>query len=93
MQISLPALLGHPLRQFVRRAAELLLQVGKEDVVTTILGRGHYERATARSAATGTATDRHTLKAEVGPLHLRPPTRHRRVKTQGFPHSPSRAES
>lgn len=35
---------GHPLRQFVRRAAELLLQCGLEELVTELLGRGPYER-------------------------------------------------
>ncbi len=41
---------GHPLRQFVRRAAERLLQVGLEEVVTTVLGRDHYERSTSEAS-------------------------------------------
>ncbi len=64
---------GHPLRQFVRRAAELLLQVGMEDVVTTILGRGHYERAEGDLAGYRNGYGQHTLKTEAGALHLRPP--------------------
>jgi putative transposase len=64
---------GHPLRQFVRRAAELLLQVGLEDVVTTVLGRGHYERADGTVPGYRNGYGRHTLKTEAGVLHLRPP--------------------
>ncbi len=64
---------GHPLRQFVRRAAEFLLQVGLEDVVTSVLGRGHYERANGESAGYRNGYSHHTLKTEAGPLHLRPP--------------------
>jgi putative transposase len=64
---------GHPLRQFVRRAAELLLQVGLEDVVTTILGRGHYERAEGPVTGYRNGYSHHTLKTEAGPLRLRPP--------------------
>lgn len=64
---------GHPLRQFVRRAAELLLQVGLEDVVTTVLGRGHYERADGPVTGYRNGYSHHTLKTEAGVLHLRPP--------------------
>jgi putative transposase len=64
---------GHPLRQFVRRAAELLLQVGLEDVVTTILGRGHYERAEGELSGYRNGYGQHRLKTEAGALHLRPP--------------------
>lgn len=64
---------GHPLRQFVRRAAELLLQVGLEDVVTTVLGRGHYERGTGEGTGYRNGYSHHTLKTEAGVLHLRPP--------------------
>ncbi len=59
---------GHPLRQFVRRAAELLLQVGLEDVVTSILGRGHYERAEGEATGYRNGYGQHTLKTEAGPL-------------------------
>jgi transposase-like protein len=63
---------GHPLRQFVARAAELLLQVGLEEQVQAFLGRGHYERGpTPRGWRNGYGT--HTLKTEAGPLTLRPP--------------------
>ncbi len=64
---------GHPLRQFVRRAAELLLQVGLEDVVTTVLGRGHYARADGAVTGYRNGYGHHTLKTEAGALHLRPP--------------------
>ena len=64
---------GHPLRQFVRRAAELLLQVGLEDVVTSVLGRGHYERADGPATGYRNGYSHHTLKTEAGVLHLRPP--------------------
>ncbi len=64
---------GHPLRQFVRRAAELLLQVGLEDVVTSVLGRGHYERAEGAVTGYRNGYGQHTLKTEAGALHLRPP--------------------
>jgi len=64
---------GHPLRQFVRRAAELLRQVGLEDVVTTVLGRGHYERAAEPGRGYRNGYGQHALKTEAGVLHLRPP--------------------
>lgn len=64
---------GHPLRQFVRRAAEYLLQVGVEDVVTAVLGRGHYERAEGPGTGYRNGYGHHAVKTEAGPLHLRPP--------------------
>jgi putative transposase len=64
---------GHPLRQFVRRAAELLLQVGLEDVVTAVLGRGHYERADGAVTGYRNGYGHHALKTEAGVLRLRPP--------------------
>ncbi len=64
---------GHPLRQFVRRAAELLLQVGLEELVTSVLGRGHYERADGGATGYRNGYGHHTLKSEAGALHLRPP--------------------
>jgi transposase-like protein len=64
---------GHPLRQFVRRAAELLLQVGLEELVTQLLGRGHYERAAGPAAGYRNGYGHHALKSEAGVLHLRPP--------------------
>lgn len=64
--------LGHPLRQFVARAAEYMLQVGLEEQVAAFLGRGHYERGTSpRGWRNGYGA--HTLKTEAGPLALRPP--------------------
>jgi len=64
---------GNPLRHFVRRAAELLLQVGLEDVVTTVLGRGHYERADGTVPGYRNGYGHHALKTEAGVPHLRPP--------------------
>ena len=64
---------GHPLRQFVRRAAELLLQVGLEELVTSLLGRGHYERAAGAPTGYRNGYGHHRLKTEAGVLHLRPP--------------------
>jgi transposase-like protein len=64
---------GHPLRQFLRRAAEYLLQVGVEDVVTAVLGRGHYERVAGPVTGYRNGYGHHTVKSEAGPLHLRPP--------------------
>src|SRR3974377_776248 len=64
---------GHPLRQFVRRAAELLLQVGLEEVVTTLPGRGHDDGADGERTGYRNGYGHHTLKTEAGALHLRPP--------------------
>ncbi len=64
---------GHPLRQFVRRAAELLLQCGLEELVTSLLGRGHYERAEGPGTGYRNGYGHRTVKSEAGPLHLRPP--------------------
>ncbi len=64
---------GHPLRQFVRRAATLLLQLGLEELVTSLLGRGHYERADGLVTGYRNGYGHHTVKTEAGPLHLRPP--------------------
>jgi transposase-like protein len=72
---------GHPLRQFVRRAAELLLQVGLEEVVTSVLGRGHYERAEGPCTGYRNGYSHHRLKTEAGVLHLRPP----KVRDTGTP--------
>ncbi len=64
---------GHPLRQFVARAAELLLQVGLEEQVAAFFGRGHYERTPAAQPGWRNGYGAHTLKTEAGPLALRPP--------------------
>jgi transposase-like protein len=64
---------GHPLRQFVRRAAEYLLQCGLEELVTSLLGRGHYERAEAPGSGYRNGYGHRTVKSEAGPLHLQPP--------------------
>ncbi len=64
---------GHPLRQLVRRAAELLLQVGLEDVVALALGRDHYERAVGPVTGYRNGYGHHALKSEAGTLQLRPP--------------------
>jgi transposase-like protein len=64
---------GHPLRQFVRRAAEYLLQVGLEEQLEGFLGRGHYERNDAAEPGYRNGYSARTVKTEAGPLHLRPP--------------------
>lgn len=64
---------GHPLRQFVRRAAELLLQVGLEEVVTSVLGRDHYARAAGPVTGYRNGYGHRAVKTEAGTLHLRPP--------------------
>lgn len=64
---------GHPLRRFVQRAAELLLQVGLEELVTQLLGRGHYERADGPVTGYRNGYGHHTVKTEAGALQLRPP--------------------
>jgi transposase-like protein len=72
---------GHPLRQFVRRAAELLLQVGLEDVVTSVLGRGHYERADGEVAGYRNGVGLAQQLSDARALHLRPP----KVRDTGTP--------
>ena len=62
-----------PGRIFGGRAAEYLLQVGVEDMVAAVLGRGHYERAAGPVTGYRNGYGQHTLKTEAGPLHLRPP--------------------
>lgn len=64
---------GQPLRAIVARAAELMLQVGLEEHVEAFLGRGHYERSPAARPGHRNGYGHHTLKAEAGPLTLRPP--------------------
>lgn len=64
---------GHPLRQFVRRAAEYLLQCGLEEVVASFLGRQPYERAAGVPSGYRNGYSQRTVKTEAGPLHLRPP--------------------
>ena len=65
---------GAPLRQFVARAAERLLQVGLEEQVAAFFGRAPYERL-AETAQPGwrNGYGHHTLKTEAGPVTLRPP--------------------
>lgn len=64
---------GHPLRQFVRRAAEYLLQCGLEECVTEYLGRQPYERAAGGPHGYRNGYSQRTVKTEAGALHLRPP--------------------
>ncbi|MGH7395769.1 MAG: transposase, partial [Candidatus Methylomirabilales bacterium] len=64
---------GHPLRQFVARAAQLLLQVGLEEQVNAFFGRGHYERGPAAQPGYRNGYGERTVKTEAGPLTLRPP--------------------
>ena len=64
---------GHPLRGFVARAAELMLQVGVEEQVAAFFGRDHYERNPAARPGYRNGYGEHRLKTEAGPLTLRPP--------------------
>ena len=64
---------GHPLRQFVARAAEFMLQVGLEEQVAAFFGRGHYERIPAAQPGWRNGYGEKSLKTEAGPLALRPP--------------------
>jgi len=64
---------GHPLRQFVRRAAEFLLQVGLEEQLEAFLGRGHYERNEGARPGYRNGYGERTVKTEAGPLSLHPP--------------------
>lgn len=64
---------GHPLRQFVRRAAQLLLQVGLEEQVEAFFGRGPYERNPTAPPGYRNGYGERTVKTEAGPLPLRPP--------------------
>jgi len=64
---------GHPLRQFVRRAAEFILQVGLEEQVEAFLGRGHYERRETAPPGYRNGYGDRTVKSEAGPLQFRPP--------------------
>jgi transposase-like protein len=64
---------GHPLKQFARRAAELLLQTAMEEALTEFLGRETYERVTEAPRGYRNGYSHRTVKTEAGPLHLRPP--------------------
>jgi putative transposase len=62
-----------PLRAFVARAAELILQVGIEEQLTVFLGRGLYERGGGARPGYRNGYGHHTLRTEAGPVTLRPP--------------------
>ena len=64
---------GHPIRPRARRAAARPLQVGLEDVATSVLGRGHSEPADGPVLGYRNGHGHHGLKTEAGVLHLRPP--------------------
>jgi len=64
---------GHPVKQFVRRAAEYLLQWGLEECLTEFLGREAYERAAGVPTGYRNGYGQRTVKTEAGPLALRPP--------------------
>jgi transposase-like protein len=64
---------GHPLRQFVARAAELMLQVGLEAQVEAFFGRRHFARGSRTQPGWRNGYSHHTLTTEAGPLTLRPP--------------------
>lgn len=63
----------HPLRQFVARAAEYMLQVGLEEQLATFLGRAQYERGGGTRVGYRNGYSVHTFKTEAGALTLRPP--------------------
>jgi transposase-like protein len=70
---AVPAGPAQPLRAFVARAAELILQVGIEEQLAGFLGRAQYERGGGARPGYRNGYGHHTLKTEAGPLALRPP--------------------
>jgi transposase-like protein len=76
LELGTPTLPGgpaQPFRAFVARAAELVLQVGIEEQLTSFLGRGPYEREGGTRTGYRNGYGHHTLKTEAGRLGLRPP--------------------
>lgn len=70
---SVPAGPAQPLRAFVARAAELILQVGIEEQLGAFLGRAPYERGGGARPGYRNGYGHHTLRTEAGPVMLRPP--------------------
>ncbi len=70
---GVPAGPAQPLRAFVARAAELILQVGIEEQLAGFLGRAPYERGGGARPGYRNGYGHHTLKTEAGPVMLRPP--------------------
>jgi len=64
---------GSPLRQFVARAAQLMLQVALEEQVDAFLGRGHYQRGPRTRPGWRNGYGERLLKSEAGPVLLQPP--------------------
>lgn len=64
---------GSPLRQFVARAAQLMLQVALEEQVDAFLGRGYYQRGPRTRRGWRNGYGERTLKSEAGPLLVHPP--------------------
>lgn len=64
---------GDPLRQFVARAAQLMLQVALEEQVEAFLGRAHYQRGVRERDGWRNGYGARTVKTEAGPLGLHPP--------------------
>ncbi len=70
---GVPAGPAQPLRAFVARAAELILQVGIEEQLGAFLGRAPYERGGGARPGYRNGYGHHTLRTEAGPVTLRPP--------------------
>lgn len=64
---------GDPLRQFVARAAQFMLQVALEEQVEAFLGRGHYQRGAREREGWRNGYGARTVKTEAGPLVVHPP--------------------
>jgi len=66
----------HPMSDFARRAATLMLQTAMEEQVQEFLGRGHYDRGERRRCGWRNGYSALTIKSEAGPLNvLRPKVR------------------
>jgi len=66
----------HPMREFARRAAALMLQVTMEEQVQEFFGREHYGRGERRRRGWRNGYSGLTVKSEAGPLEvLRPKVR------------------
>lgn len=63
----------HPMRNFVQRSAQLLLQTAIEEQVEEFLGRGHYERGERRRRGWRNGYSPVSLKTEAGPVELSRP--------------------
>lgn len=60
----------HPMRDFARQSAALMLQVAMEEHIEEFLGRGHYHRGDRRRTGWRNGYSALTLKSEAGPLNV-----------------------